>query len=387
MTPIQRAQAAFQRHFQAAPTLQVQAPGRVNLIGEHTDYNDGFVLPCAIGFGTVVLARPRTDGQVRAVACDLGEAGDAFALGAPIPRAAAGWANYVRGVYDVWQSLGLALQGADLAIAGDVPQGAGLSSSASLEVALGWLIREQHGLMQLTATDIALAAQQAENQFVGCQCGNMDQLSSACGVARHALLIDCRSLAVQPVPLPADVAVMIVHSRVRRGLVDSAYNERRLQCQAATAHLGVPALRDATLAQLQAARATMDPLVWRRAHHIITENTRTLAAAQALRAGDLAQLGALMAASHASMRDDFEITHPSVDHLVSLLQQAIADHAGSQGGARMTGGGFGGCVVAVLPRAHVPAVEASVAQGYRSPQGEAGWVFVTQAAAGAGRLA
>lgn len=383
MTPIQRAQAAFHRHFQAAPTLQVQAPGRVNLIGEHTDYNDGFVLPCAIGFGTVVLARPRTDGRVRVVACDLGEAGDAFVLGAPIPRAAAGWANYVRGVYDVWQARGLTLQGADLAMAGDVPQGAGLSSSASLEVALGWLIREQHGFGHLGPTDIALAAQQAENQFVGCQCGNMDQLSSACGVAGHALLIDCRSLAVQPVPLPADVAVMIVHSRVRRGLVDSAYNERRRQCQAAAAHLGVPALRDATLAQLQAARATMDPLVWRRAHHIITENTRTLAAAQALRAGDLAQLGALMAASHASMRDDFEITHPAVDHLVSLLQQAIGPH----GGARMTGGGFGGCVVAVLPRDRAPAAEAAVGQGYRSPEGEAGWVFVTQAAAGAGRLA
>lgn len=382
MTPLQRAQAAFCRHFDADPTLQVQAPGRVNLIGEHTDYNDGFVLPCAIGFGTVVVARPRTDGQVRVVACDLSDARDAFTLGHPMAHAEAGWANYVRGVYAVWQARGLALQGADLAIAGDVPQGAGLSSSASLEVALGWLIREQHGFTHLSATDIALAAQEAENTFVGCQCGNMDQLSSAHGVAGHALLIDCRSLAVQPVPLPDEVAVMIVHSRVRRGLVDSAYNTRRQQCQAAAAHLGVPALRDATLAQLQAARATMAPVVWRLAHHIVTENDRTLAAAQALRAGDLMQLGELMAASHTSMRDDFEITHPAVDHLVSLLQQVI----GPRGGARMTGGGFGGCVVAVLPREQVPAAEAAVAQGYRSPEGEAGWVFVTRAAAGAARL-
>ena len=382
----QRVLATFLGAFDNPPSTLVQAPGRVNLIGEHTDYNDGFVLPCAIDFQTLVAARARSDAVVRVAAADFGHAVDEFRVDAPIaPNPRLPWANYVRGVFEVFRQRGLPLQGAQIAIAGEVPQGAGLSSSAALEVAVATALRTLNGWHDLSDTDVALAAQQAENSFVGCQCGIMDQLISARGQAQHALLIDCRSLAATPVPLPEGVAVMIVHSNVQRGLVDSAYNLRRQQCQAAAQGLGVPSLRDATLAQLQAASGAMDNVVWRRARHVITENARTQQAAIALAAGDLLTMGRLMAESHQSMRDDFEITVPAVDQLVGILQQALREQ-GAAGGARMTGGGFGGCVVALLPEAHVDAVSSAVQRHYRSPDRQHGTVFVTSAAAGAGLL-
>ncbi|GCL66323.1 galactokinase [Pseudaquabacterium pictum] len=372
--------AGFQARFGAAPTTLAQAPGRVNLIGEHTDYNDGFVLPCAIDFHTLVAARPRSDGQVRVLALDLDGAGDSFRSDATIVHSrTAPWANYVRGVVRGLQQAGLAPSGADIAITGNVPQGAGLSSSAALEVALLHAWQHLQGLNALDATRIAQLAQRAENDFVGCRCGIMDQLISARGQAGHALLIDCRSLQARPVPLPAGVAVMIVHSRVQRGLVDSAYNERRAQCEAAARHFGVPALRDVSLDRLQADGAGLEALAWQRARHIVTENARTEAAAQALAAGDLVAMGRLMAESHASMRDDFAITVLAIDQLVTILQQAI----GPVGGARMTGGGFGGCVVALLPQDRVDAAREAVARQYRAPGGEAAVVWVCQAQAGA----
>ncbi|MCY4757085.1 galactokinase [Pelomonas aquatica] len=380
MTARERAAAAFRAAFGAEPALQVQAPGRVNLIGEHTDYNDGFVLPCAIDFGTCVAARPRDDDQVQIVAADCDGAIDRFCVGTAIPHHEhAAWANYARGMVQMLAARGLALRGADLAVAGDVPQGAGLSSSASFEVAIGQAFKSLQGLA-LDPTELALTAQRAENEFVGCNCGIMDQLISARGQAGHALLIDCRSLDAEPVRLPPDLAVMIVHSRVKRGLVDSEYNTRRRQCEAAARHYGVPALRDVDLERLEAGAAGLDEVVYRRARHIVTENARTRAAAVALAEGDLVALGALMAASHASMRDDFEITVPAVDRLVEILRQAI----GPQGGARMTGGGFGGCVVGLLPRGRVDAVRAVVEAGYRAPGGEAPTVWVCRASAGAG---
>ena len=376
-----RIDTAFTQHFGHAPTLHVRAPGRVNLIGEHTDYNDGFVLPCAIDFETRIAIGPRSDRQVRICACDYGDAIDQFDLDAPItPRPDAQWANYVRGVVQVLLAKGLALGGMDMAIAGDVPQGAGLSSSASLEVAVGQAFNALYNSELLTPTDIALAAQKAENSFVGVNCGIMDQLISACGEADHALLIDCRSLTTQAVPVPAGLAVMIVHSHVQRGLVGSEYNTRRQQCEAAAAHYGVKALRDIDVARLERDAAGLDAVVLRRARHIVTENQRTLDAAQALSTGDLQRLGQLMAASHDSMRDDFEITVPPIDHLVAILQAAI----GPQGGARMTGGGFGGCVVALLPEAVVPTARAAVAAQYRAPNGDAATVYVCHASAGVG---
>jgi len=376
----ERVLLAFAAQFHATPTLWAQAPGRVNLIGEHTDYNDGFVLPCAIDHHTLIAARPRADREVRVLACDALPAVDRFSLDAPIaPREDAPWADYVRGMVRALQDAGHALRGVELVIAGNVPQGAGLSSSASLEVAVGRLLQALCGLDGLTPTGLARLAQQAENEFVGCNCGIMDQLISARGQAGHALLIDCRSLQAQPVPLPPGLAVMIVHSRVRRGLVDSAYNQRRVQCEVAARHFGVAALRDLDLATLQAGAAGLDPLALRRARHVVSENLRTQQAAQALAENDLARLGQLMVASHASMRDDFEITTPAIDRLVEILQAAI----GEQGGARMTGGGFGGCVVALLPESRVAAARAAVASEYRSPEGEPGTVYVCQAAAGA----
>lgn len=379
-----RLAAVFQSTFGVPPALLAQAPGRVNLIGEHTDYNDGFVLPCAIDFHTLVAARPRADRQVRVLATDLGRDLDQFSLDAPIePRQDLVWANYVRGVVQQLLAAGWPLQGADLAISGNVPRGAGLSSSAALEVAVAQAFKQLCDLRALTATDMAVIAQRAENDFVGCRCGIMDQLVSARGHAGHALLIDCRSLDVQPVPLPAGVAVMIVHSNVRRGLVDSEYNLRRSQCEAAARHFGVAALRDLSAAGLAGGSVGLDAVTLRRARHVVTENARTLAARDALSDGDLVEVGRLMAQSHASMRDDFEITVPAIDTLVDILQGAI----GADGGARMTGGGFGGCVVALLPEGRVDAVRAAVAALYRAPGGQAGTVWVCQARGGAAALA
>lgn len=367
----------FRESFGASPELVTRAPGRVNLIGEHTDYNDGFVLPCAISRQTLVAARRRDDRQVRIVAGDLGGATTAFSLAEPItPDGAAPWSNYVRGVADGLLAAGVELPGADLAIMGDMPQGAGLSSSAALENAAGLALAALAGQPDFDRSRLALIGQRAEHNFAGCQCGIMDQLVSARAVAGSALLIDCRSLDCTPVTLPADLAVMIVHSGIERGLVDGEYNLRRQQCEAAARHFGVAALRDLDALPEPGG---LDPVAYARARHVVGENARTLAAAEALRNGDRARLGQLMAESHAAMRDDFQITLPAIDALVALLQQAI----GGAGGARMTGGGFGGAVVALLPAAEVDRVRTAVLAGYRTPAGEPPLIMVETPTAGA----
>jgi galactokinase len=383
--PTHRAAFAFARAFGAAPTAAVQAPGRVNLIGEHTDYNDGFVLPCALPFHTAIALSPRQDAQVHVIAADLGHASDQFsvAAGDDIARSPTqSWSNYVRGALRELRAAGFALAGCNLAIAGDVPQGAGLSSSAALEVAVLQAQKTLQGLV-IDPTLMAQIAQAAENRFVGVNCGIMDQLISVRGVAGHAMLIDCRSLTARAVPIPSALAILIVHSHVKRGLVDSEYNTRRAQCEAAARHFGVKALRDVSLAQLEAARAGLDPATARRARHVIAENARTLAACDALAANDCAALSRLMADSHASMRHDFEITVPPIDRIVELLHGVI----GAQGGVRMTGGGFGGCVVALLPHHLVPRAQALLAEHYRSPDGQAASTWVCSASAGAGPVA
>ena len=367
-----RVTASFAGRFGHAPHLVVRAPGRVNLIGEHTDYNDGFVLPCAIGPATMVAVSKRHDNNVEVVAADFGDARDQFNLELPLERnIEQPWADYVRGMMSGLQNAGYALSGANIAIAGNLPKGAGLSSSASLQVAVG---KANLALADIAIDNTRLAqiAQRAECDFVGTKCGIMDQLISAQGKAGHALLIDCRSLGLTDVPVPDDVAIMIVHSGVTRGLVDGHYNARRRQCEAAAAAMGVPALRDADLDMLEA--TGLDPVTKARARHVITENQRTLDAAEALAKSDLATLGMLMAQSHTSMRDDFEITVPPVDALVAMLQKAI----GTQGGARMTGGGFGGACVAVMPSVMVADVQAAITAEYRTPEGNAPIIMVAR---------
>lgn len=378
-----RAARLFAAHFGSAPAIVARAPGRVNLIGEHTDYNDGFVLPAAIGVETAIAARPRDDGQVHLVSADQPGAPVQFALtDAACKPDAPGWSDYPRGMIAMMQAAGLPLVGADLAIAGNVPQGAGLSSSAALEVATGRAMQALCAISPaaLDATRLAQLAQQAECDFVGCQCGIMDQLVSARGQQGHALMIDCRSLVTRAVAMPPAMAILIVHSGVSRGLVDGHYNERRAQCEGAARVLGIKALRDADLPMLARARGLMDDVTWRRARHVITENARVLAAAEALERGDLARLGQLMAQSHASMRDDFEITVPAVDELADRLAGLI----GAQGGARMTGGGFGGAVVALLPQARLADVSAAIAEQYRDPQGRPPMIMAESASAGMG---
>ncbi|MFD1612579.1 galactokinase [Sphingomonas tabacisoli] len=376
---IERTKQAFAQAFGGEPDLIVQAPGRVNLIGEHTDYNDGFVLPLAIDRGTVVAAR-LGGSEIRVRAADFGE-DDRFTFAERIEDAPPGdWRNYVRGIIAMLVEDEIAPQGMQLAIAGDVPQGAGLSSSASLEVAVGLAVAKLAGA-DVDMTRLAQLAQRAENEFAGCACGIMDQLVSARAEPDKALLIDCRSLDCKPVPVPADAAVLIVHSGVERGLVDSAYNERRQQCEQAAGHFKVAALRDAEPAQVESAE-DLDDLARRRARHVVTENERTLAAAHALADNDMARLGQLMADSHDSMRDDFEITVPAIDELVGILQREI----GEKGGARMTGGGFGGCVIALLPTERVDAVAAAVRRDYHPPNGKPPLIHVCRPAAGAGAL-
>jgi len=380
MDPLHNARNAFFTAFGSAPTLAVQAPGRVNLIGEHTDYNDGFVLPCAIDYRTAICGSPRDDGLVRVVAADYAGERDEFSLDAAIePRGDRLWANYVRGVVKYLKEAGHAVRGADLAISGNVPQGAGLSSSASLEVATGQFFKALGGLA-IDPTDLALIGQRAENRFVGCNCGIMDQLISARGEAGHALLIDCRSLATQSVAMPDGIAVVIINSNVKRGLVGSEYNTRRRQCEEAARFFGVKALRDVDLPTYAVKAAGLDPLVARRARHIITDSQRALDLAAALPQGDMQRIGQLMADSHASMRDDFEITCPQVDALVDIVKEAIGD----AGGVRMTGGGFGGCVVSLVPNELVDAVRVAVSTRYPAATGLQGSIYVCHPSAGAG---
>ncbi|WP_290013972.1 galactokinase [Proteus terrae] len=371
---------SFSSIFGYAPTHFIQAPGRVNIIGEHTDYNDGFVLPCAINYQMVVAAAKREDNIIRVIAVDYQNEVDEFNLDNSIeflPNKM--WANYVRGVIHFLQKDNYSFHGMDIAISGNVPQGAGLSSSAALEVAIGQTLKTLYQL-PISQKEIALNGQKAENQFVGCNCGIMDQLISACGEENHALLIDCRSLETSAVTMPENMVVMIINTNKKRGLVDSEYNTRRQQCEEAAHILNVTALRDATLEDLLAKKALMSEVVYRRARHVITENSRTLDAAEALRRGDLTTLSQLMMQSHHSMRDDFEITVKEVDSLVEIVKSVIGD----RGGVRMTGGGFGGCVVALVTPDLVNKVVDSVKAQYEAKTGLKETIYICSASQGAG---
>ncbi|MCC2522868.1 galactokinase [Vibrio coralliilyticus] len=376
----QAVKASFKQVLNYQPSHIIQAPGRVNLIGEHTDYNDGFVLPCAINYQTVVAAAKRDDSRVRVIAVDYDNQVDEFDLAEEITfQQDKMWANYIRGVVKFLLQRGYDIQGADLAVSGNVPQGAGLSSSAALEVVIGQTFKVLYNL-EMTQAEVALNGQQAENEFVGCNCGIMDQMISAEAMENHAMLLDCRSLETQPVSMPEDMAVVIINSNKKRGLVDSEYNTRREQCEEAARIFGVKALRDVSIEQFNAKVSELDELVAKRARHVITENDRTVEAAQALCNHDMKRMGELMAQSHASMCDDFEITVTEIDTLVEMVKEIIGD----QGGVRMTGGGFGGCIVALVPPALVDEVKSAVEAKYQAATGLKESIYVCQAKDGAG---
>lgn len=343
----------FASHFGRKPGGVVFAPGRVNLIGDHVDYCDGLVLPMPISLGTWVAWAPRSDRRIAALALDYGGAMVEFGLTETCgPRG--DWSDYVRGMAVSCGEAGLPALGADLAIAGDLPRGAGLSSSASLCIASGRALAAAAGSEAPPARQLALAAQHTEHVYVGVRCGIMDQMAIAAGAPGSALLLDCRSLETRSIALPPDWVVLIVQSGVERGLVDGQYNARRRDCEAAAAALGYSSLRDCSM--LDAASPTLPPQLARRARHVVGEITRVSEAAEALATADLPRLGAMMRASHASLRDDFEVSHPSVDRLVEDLNSLI----GELGGARMTGGGFGGAVVAIVSSSRAPVVIADL---------------------------
>lgn len=363
MTPKDRVIEAFRNAAAGKPAVVARAPGRVNLIGEHTDYNDGFAMPVAIGQETVVGFTPAS-GPLRVLALDMGEE-DSFDPGAPARDEGGSWRNYVRGVVAELTEAGIAVPGGTMAVSGNIVRGTGLSSSASLEVAVGGAALATLG-ESWDPVRLALLAQRAECDFVGVRCGNLDQIAAAATRSGHALLIDCRSLDLRQIPMPADLAVMIVQSGVVRGLLDGEYNRRRRECEAAAAAMGVPALRDADADMLEAARSVMTETEWRRARHIIGDNRRTLEAAEALSAGDLVRTGALMRESHVSQAEDFGITVAATDRIAEIMNAAI----GPEGGARQTGGGFGGAVIGLMRRERVETVCEAVAAACRTPDGQ-----------------
>ncbi len=341
----ERSAELFAKGFGEAPRWIVAAPGRVNLIGEHTDYNDGFVLPMAIDRYTVIAADRNSLRQVIAHSDTTGETAS-FSVRPPIPRGTPGWSNYLRGVIAGFQALGRKIGGFNAVIDSEIPYGGGLASSAALEVATATLLEVMHG-PALPPVEKALLCQKAEHDYAGVPCGIMDQFTSVLAQKDHALLLDCRSRTPQLVPMSdPGVTVLIINTNVRHKLAEGEYAKRRTECETAARILQVPALRDATLADLDKARPRLDPVVFRRARHVITENQRTLDFARAIQASDWPEVGRLMYASHHSLREDYQVSCAELDALVEIARSLGPD----QGviGCRMTGGGFGGCAVCLI---------------------------------------
>jgi len=339
-----------------------RAPGRLNLIGEHTVYNDGFVLPLALPYATTATVSARGDGRLRLRSVQRGGEEAELAVAELAPGAVGGWAAYAAGVVWALREAGRDVGGGfDVAVDGDVPEGAGLSSSAALECAVAAAVDDVAGL-GLSRSELALLAQRAENGFVGVPSGVMDQMASMLCTAAHALFLDCRSLAAEQVPLDVESAgltVLVVDTRTAHQLADGEYGRRRAACEAAARRLGVPALRDVPVAELDAALARLDDAEQRRrVRHVVTEDDRVLRTVEALRAGRTAEIGPLLSASHASLRDDYEVTVPQLD-----VAAAAAEEAGALG-ARMTGGGFGGCVLTLVEAGRAGAVREAVSRAY-----------------------
>jgi galactokinase len=372
----------FERHYGRTPQRAI-APGRVNLIGEHTDYNDGFVLPMAIDLSTEVAfaALPGASASLRVRSSAF--AGEEVEIPLGVQDSRRGhWSDYIAGVLRTLEACGIQPPPSALWIEGRVPPGSGLSSSAALEVAVALALLRLAG-ESLPGPRVAALCRQAENEYVGTRCGIMDPFVSRLGRAGHALFLDCRSLDVVHVPLPADLEIAIVHSEVQHALASGAYNLRREQCENAVGILAgrrpeVRSLRDVSIGELEQSRSSMEDAVYRRARHVITENHRVEAFVGALEKGQLADLGGLLAESHRSLREDFEVSCAELDLLVELSGR-VTDSLG----ARMTGGGFGGCTIHLARRGRGRAVAEGVADAYAERMGFRPRWWVTSAAAGA----
>jgi galactokinase len=377
----------FRELFGTEPTVLVRAPGRVNLIGEHTDYNDGFVFPAAIERDVLIAASPRNDRQVRACALNFNQS-STFTLDEvqPATESRERWSNYIRAMAWVLHKEGLGTQGMNCVTLGDVPLGSGLSSSAAMLVASGLAFAAGAGL-EIEPVRLALLAQRGEREFVGVNVGIMDQFISALGQKDHALLIDTRSLNYEAVPLPeSGVNIVIADTNKKRGLVDSEYNTRRAECERAVEILkeflpGIKALRDVSLEDFDRYADKLPELTRRRARHVVTEDTRTLAGVAALKAGDIAQFGQLMNASHDSLQHDYEVSCKELDALVEASRTIEGVY-----GARMTGAGFGGCTVSLVATEALETFQREVPELYRKATGLNTTIIVTKAAQGAQRL-
>lgn len=373
---------AFKARFGKSPRL-FQAPGRVNLIGEHTDYNDGFVMPAAIDFHTLVAAGTRTDRKLVVHSLQFNETRD-FDLDEKSPKTQHHWSDYVRGAVIQLQRSGLEIEGVNLLITGNVPFGAGVSSSASIEVATAFALTSLFGdeLNKDGLIELARLCQKAENEFVGARCGIMDQFIAANGRAGHALMLDCRSLEFQLLPIPSGVKLVICNTMVKHQIATGEYNVRRRECEEGVERLRkrlphILALRDVTLSELKVNANLLEADIYRRCHHVISENNRVLRAAAALNESSLDEFGTLMYESHESLREDYQVSCPELDIMVGIARDAPGVI-----GARMTGGGFGGATINLVAEEYVDEFCATIASEYESKTGIRSSVLVTSASDG-----
>jgi galactokinase len=371
---------AYNARFHRPPQLVVRAPGRVNLIGEHTDYNDGFVLPVAVDQAAWLAVGIAEEPLTTVRALDIKNDEAVFST-LESPASVGGWADYPKGVLWAFLDRGLRPSPINAVLASDVPVGAGMSSSAAIELAFAFAWATL-GQFDISPSDLALLCQKAENQYVGVNCGIMDQMISACGKAGHAMMLDSRSLERRYFPMPDGVAIVVSDSMVRRSLAASEYNVRRAQCEQAVGYLQahlpeIKALRDVSLSQLKRFGRDMPEVVYRRARHVVTENNRVMEFARALYTGDIKTAGALMIEGHRSLRDDYEVSAVELDALVEAATEVPGCY-----GARLTGAGFGGCTIALVAEAAVPEFKAYIAEVYDERFGKQPAVYVTYPADG-----
>ena len=387
VTPLEslarRCSELFRRCFGQEPKWMAAAPGRVNLIGEHTDYNEGFVLPMAIERHVVIVGNQNASREATIYSLTTGETAR-FSLRGPVERGEPTWSNYIRGIVAEFQKRGQKIGGFNAVIGSTLPYGGGLASSAALEVAMATLLEAMFS-KRFDPVEKALLCQQAEHDFAGVPCGIMDQFTSILARQDQALLLDCRTRTTTPVHLtdPA-VTVLIVNTHVRHRLAESEYAKRRARCELAARDLRVQALRDATLEKLQAAGSRLDPVVFRRARHVITENERTLRMADAIRASEWDIVGDLMYASHESLRTDYEVSCRELDLVVSIARAFSADEG--MIGCRMTGAGFGGCAVSLVKSDEAARLTRKIAEAYENATRDAASIFSSRPAAGARML-